>query len=362
MKLFNKILLIFFLIPFAIAASDIKKHEKTKTISKKFNVKSNATLYIKNKYGAVNVTTWDKNIIEIDVKIIVKGGNLDKVNEKLNTIHIDFEANESLVEARTRIEKAKSSWSWWGNNSKNISYKINYYIKMPITNNADLHNKYGNIDLDILEGKANIDCDYGTIQVEKLLNKDNSINLDYCGNSTINFLKSGNVNADYSKISINNSEELKVNADYTTVKIGQTNAINFNCDYGSVAIKEANYINGKLDYAGLNIGTVKKDLVINVDYGSLKIKDVAKGFNKIDIDASYTGVKIGTSSKNNFTFLIDLSYAGFKHPNNDILQIVKSIEKGSKKHYEGNFGNGSNNTSTIQINSSYGGVSLKLND
>ncbi len=360
MKLFNKISLIIFLIPLAIAASDLKKHEKTKTISKKFNVKSNATLYIKNKYGAVNVTTWDKNTIEIEVKIIVKGGNIEKVNEKLNTIHIDFEANESLVEARTRIENTKSSWSWWGNNSKNISYKINYYIKMPITNNADLNNKYGSIDIDVLEGKANIDCDYGSIQVEKLLNKENSINLDYCGNSTINFLKSGNINADYSKIAINNSEELKINADYTTVKIGKTKKINFNCDYGSVAINDVESVNGKLDYAGISIGTVRTDLNINVDYGSLKIKDLVKGFNKVYVDASYTGIKIGTSAKNDFTFLIDLSYASFKYPDN-YVQTTKSIKKGSKKYYEGSFGN-ENSNSKIQINSNYGGVSLKLND
>ena len=73
MKQFNKIVIALLLSPLFLFGAPIKKHEKSKTISKKFNVNSNATVYIKNKYGNVNVTTWDKNTVEIDVKITVKG-------------------------------------------------------------------------------------------------------------------------------------------------------------------------------------------------------------------------------------------------------------------------------------------------
>lgn len=360
MKLYSKIPFVLLLIPYIIFANDLRKHEKTKKISKSFNVKSNATLYVKNKYGNVNVSTWDKNTIQIDVKIIVKGSNIDKVDEKLNSINIDFEGNESLVEARTRIESNKSSWSWWGNSNKNISYKVNYYIKMPITNNADLNNKYGSIELGTLKGRANIDCDYGSIQIEKLLNEGNSINIDYCGSSTINFMNSGNISADYSKLTINESNNLKVNADYSGIKVGDVKNINFNSDYGSISINSAESISGNSDYAGMRIGTLKKDLNINTDYGGLKIKNLAKGFNKVVIDGSYAGIKIGTSSSNNFNFIMNLSYASFNYPD-ELVTTNKSIKKVSKKYYEGNFGS-ANSNSKIEIRSSYGGVSLKLND
>lgn len=357
MKLY-KLLFLFILIPTILIANDNKKHEKSKTINKKFTVNKNATLYISNKYGNLNVTTWNQNRIEIEVKITVKGDDISNIEQKLNAIDVHFEASENLVEARTKIESTKSKWSWWGKN--NTNYKINYFVKMPKTNNADLNNKYGNIELGILEGKANLNCDYGNLEVDKLLNETNSINLDYCGSSEINYMKSGSVNIDYSKLRIENSENLKVNADYSTVRIGKTTTLNFNSDYGSISASNVTTVIGATDYAAVKIGTLKKKLKINTDYGSIRVQNIVKGFDNITIDGSYAGIKLGTSSDNNFKFNIDLGYAGFNYPKEHV-DMFKSIKKSTKKHYEGTFGKGNSN-STINIKSRYGGVSLKIND
>ncbi len=356
MKLY-KLLFLFILIPGIIIAND-KKHEKSKTINKTFNVNKNATLYINNKYGNVNVTTWNENRIVIDVKITVKGDDLSAVERKLKDIDVRFEATSSLVEARTIIEDTKSSWSWWGNN--NTNYKINYFVKMPVTNNADLNNKYGNIELDKLEGKSNISCGYGKIQIDQLLNDFNNINIDYCSSSEINFIKSGNLNADYSKINVNKSNILRVNSDYSTVRIGTAGDVTFNSDYGSISADDVSSITGNSDYASIKIGTLKKTLKIDTDYGSVRVQDILKGFDSITIDGSYAGIKLGTNSDNNFNFTVDLGYAGFGYPENQV-EVFKSIQKSSKKYYEGTFGKGKTN-STITIKSRYGGVSLKLND
>ncbi|MDO6812514.1 hypothetical protein [Tenacibaculum soleae] len=357
MKLY-KLLFLFILLPTIMMATDKKKHEKSKTINKSFNVTKNATLYINNKYGNVNVTTWDQNRIEIDVKIIVKGNDLKTVTKKLNAINVLFEASSNLVEARTKIESIKSNWSFWSNS--NINYKINYFIKMPITNNADLNNQYGTIELDKLKGKANLNCDYGNIFVDALLNNTNTIELDYCGSSEINFIKAGTINIDYSKIKIEKSETLNINADYTTVKIGNTNYLRFNSDYGSVNVNNGGTIIGNSDYAAIKIGTLSKNLKINTDYGSVKVANILKGFEDITIDGSYTGIKLGTHSNNNFNLIVDLGYAGFNYPENKI-KFFKSIKKNTKKYYEGSFGK-TNNNSTINIKSKYGSVSLKVND
>lgn len=360
MKQFNKIVIALLLSPLFLFGAPIKKHEKSKTISKKFNVNSNATVYIKNKYGNVNVTTWDKNTVEIDVKITVKGKNEDKVNEKLNAINIEFEATESLVEAKTIIESIKSSWSWWGSNNNNLNYKINYYIKMPVTNNADLNNKYGNIDLDILEGKANINCDYGSIQIDKLSNPNNTIELDYCGNSNINYMKSGSVNADYSKLTIDKTDKVRVNADYSGIKIENADTVDFNCDYGSISITDAYTVDGNSDYTGMRIGKLRESLRIDTDYGGLRVKELVKGFSNVVIEGSYAGIKLGTASDNNFKFTVDLGFASFNYPE-ESTETFKSIKKSTKKYYEGVFGKG-DGKSVVKIRSSYGGVSLKLID
>ena len=55
MKNMYKLLLILFLIPLAITATDKKgKYTKSKTINKEFKVTKNATLNVNNKFGNIS--------------------------------------------------------------------------------------------------------------------------------------------------------------------------------------------------------------------------------------------------------------------------------------------------------------------
>ena len=359
MKSIYKITLLFLLLPLIASTNPIKKkHEKSRVIKKEFPVNSDAKVALNNRYGNLNITTWNKNRVEIEVTITVKGSDLDAVEDRLSTIDVMFNATKSLVEAETIFEKKKSNWSWW-RKSKNMNYKINYVVKMPKSNEVDLDNDYGNIYLGDLDGKADINCDYGKISVGDLSANNNSINLDYCSTSSITFMKSGSVNVDYSKITIDKTDNIKVNADYSGVKLGETRNVDFNSDYGSISIDAADNINGNSDYASMRIGTLRKNLNIDTDYGAIQIKNLAKGFESVDINGQYAGIKIGVAPDAVFNFEIDLQYAGFSR-DNEKMEFYKSISKSSKKYYQGKFGKGNTN-SKIRIKSQYGGVSIREN-
>lgn len=360
MKPIYRIAFLLLFIPFFTNANTgDKKHEKTKTIKKVYNVNSNAKVALNNRYGDFNITTWDKNRVEIEVIISVKGDDLDEVESKLNSIKIEFNASKSLVEAQTIFNEKKSSWSSWWGKSKNTNYKINYIVKMPKTNSVDLNNDYGSIYLGNLTGKAIINCDYGKISIGKLSAVNNEINLDYCSSSSISSMKSGSINIDYSKLTIDNSENIKLNADYSTIKFDKAGEIDFNLDYGSITINDSERINGNSDYVTLRFGTVRKELIIDTDYGSLTVKKLIKGFSKVDITGQYTGIKIGVEEGNSFNFEIDLQYSSFKR-DEDKVEIFKSITKSTKKYYEGTYGKGKTN-SILNVNSQYGSVRIEEN-
>lgn len=356
MKSIYKITLLFLLFPLITSAiTDEKKHEKKKIIKKEYSVNADAKVSINNRYGNLNITTWDKNQVEIEVTITVKGDDLDRVNERLNAIDVHFNASSNSVIAKTILEKEQSSWSFWKKNS-NINYQINYIVKMPKSNAVYLNNDYGSIFLDTLTGNADINCDYGKISIGELHANYNNINLDYCNSSTIGYLKNGNLNIDYSKISIEKADKIKVNADYSTLKFGTLDDINFTADYGSIVIDEATNVTGNSDYTSMNFGTIKKNLTIDTDYGSLSIKKLAKGFDNVTIDGQYAGIRIGVENDAVFDFELDLQYAGFKGDNNK-MEFYKKSSKSSKSYYLGKFGKGNSN-SKIKIRSQYGGVSI----
>ena len=106
-------------------------------------------------------------------------------------------------------------------------------------------------------------------------------------------------------------------------------------------------------------GTIRKSLKLDSDYGSIRVKNLAKDFDSVDIKSQYAGIRIGTDSNNNFSFVLDLQYAGFKR-NDDNIELFKSVVKSTKKHYEGVFGKG-NSSSKIKIRSQYGSVSFQEN-
>jgi len=358
MKNSAKLFLLFLLIPLTIFATEKKgKYTKNKTIAKEFKVTKDATLNVSNKYGNIDIVTWNENNIEVVVKITTNGDDEDKVKKRLEEVTVEFDANSKYVSAKTMIEKSSASWNWWGNKN-NVNMEINYQIKMPITNHVNLSNDYGSINLNKLEGKATINCDYGKLNIGELLNASNSINIDYTNNSTISFMRNGNINADYSTLKIDKAGKIELNADYSHVSFGSVDRLNYSCDYGSLKIENAENMNGTSDYMNLNIGKLLVSGVFNLDYGSLKIEELGQRLKELNIQSSYTHIKLGLHPNAAFDITATLSYSGFKH--GDRFTFNKEIEKPTSKYYEGYY-NSPNSGSKIFIKSSYGSISFNNN-
>ena len=334
-------------------------HTKEKTIKKEFTVNSNATLEIDNSYGNVNIITYagTKTIIEVTIK--TNSNNAEKAQEKLDEITVDFKGSSELVSAKTIFNKNKSKswWNSWGNNN-NVNMEINYVVKLPITNNVNISNDYGSINLDKLEGRALINCDYGKITTKELMADNNALNFDYTKNSYFEYIKSGKINADYSDFTVAKSKNLEISADYTksTIKIAEN--VSYNCDYGSFTVENVNNLSGNGDYLTMVIGDVYKNIEIRADYGSIKIGKMTANAGNVLIQSDYTGITIGYDSSYNFNFELDLQYASLR--DSDGFQFTKKRVESTEKYYQGYYGS-SSSPNLIKINSDYGSVSFKSN-
>ncbi len=353
----HKILFILLVVPVMAFATDKGKgkYEKSKSIKKEYSVDSDALLRIDNKYGNVDVTSWNKNQVVIEVKITVSGNNEEKVIKRLSMIDVKFDASRGEVYAKTVIGKNSSNWSsWWGKKS-NVHYQIDYKVKVPMTNDASLNNDYGNIYLNELKGDASINCDYGKIIIGDLYSTRNKINLDYCSSSTIGKMNGGSINADYSKFTVEDAGDIRLNADYSTSVFESLNDLSYNCDYGSLKANRARSIVGDGDYLTTRLGQIAKKVEITSDYGSIRIEDLKEGFDTVSINGEYCSIKIGTPDAP-FNFELKLSYGGFKRGDYN-YDFTKKIEKSSSKYYEGTYKNGSGK-SKITIDSEYGSVTF----
>ena len=335
------------------------KYKKEKTITKTFNVSDNATLKVDNSYGNLDIVTWDGTTIDFEIKITTTGDNEEKVQDKLDDITIDFSGSQNLVTAITKFKKSKdNAWWKWGSSS-NVQMKINYIVKIPITNNVNLNNDYGNINLGTLEGRAEINCDYGKITTKELLAENNILNFDYSNNCYFEFIKSGKIDADYSGFTVSKANRLDIIADYTKSKIELAEDITYNCDYGGLTVEKVNNLKGNGDYLTVIIGDVFKNIDINADYGSIKIDKLHKSVKNVSIDSDYVGIKIGYAPALSFDFNIELEYGSLKDNEGNFNFIKKRMES-SDRYYTGYY-NTQNSGTMVKINSEYGSVTFFQN-
>jgi len=358
LKIQFRLALLLLLMPFIVLANselDAIKTIKERNIKKSFNVSSNATLKVNNSYGNLNIVTWDQNRIEFDITIKVSGNNAEKVQDRLNQINVEFSATNDLVSAITRIEKNDNSWWNWGK-KMNLKLEINYIVKMPITNNVDLSNDYGSINLDKLEGNAKIVCDYGKITTKELMAGNNDIRFDYSSNCYFEYIEGGEIRADYSGFTVSKTKNLNVRADYTKSIIEVVENLEYTCDYGSLKIDNINNLNGQGDYLGLRLGNVFKNVNIKSDYGSIKIDRMASKANNVTIKSDFTGITIGHDANYNFDFDIDLEFASLRE--SDGFNFTNKEIDMTEKRYNGYHGS-QNSGNLVKINSEYGSVTFK---
>ncbi len=334
------------------------KHTKEKIIKKEYTVSRDALLKIDNSYGNINIITYSGNTVSIEVKIKTNGNSLEKVEEKLNEITVDFQASSTKVSATTVFHKNRSNTWWnWGRSS-NVNMEINYLIKLPITNSVDLNNDYGSINLDRLEGHAKINCDYGKITTKELMADDNAISFDYTNNSFFEYIKSGKISADYSGFTVAKTKHLEIEADYTKSVVEIAENVTYSCDYGSITIQKANTVKGDGDYLTARFGEIYKSIHLTSDYGSIKIDKMTANAGNVSIDSDYTGITIGYDANYNFKFDINLEYASLRGAED--LQFTSKKEESNDKYYKGYRGSATTNN-LIKISTDYGSVTFKSN-
>ena len=352
MKKQCKILILFILIPFFGHAIDNDfLHSKEKNIKKAYYVNPDATLSIDNSYGTISVTTWNEDKIELDISIKVSGDNENWVNQRIETIAVDIVALKGMISAKTIL--GNSSYKGQG---KNNSFEINYTLKIPKNGSVKLNNKYGNISTSDLFAEADIKCKYGKITLGRL-SGNSTIQMEYCSNSSIAFLKNAMVTAKYSNLKIGETTKLDLISDYTDIEIEQSDAIKYNSKYGKIRIQNVKTLDASGNYLTIKIGEVFDYLKLNTKYSSLAVQSINAKANSVTVVAGYTGINIGYHNNFAFDFNVLLKYANFKYDSD--LEIDSKEESSNSKKYSGfHKKKGLNN---LNIISDYGNVTLTRN-
>ncbi|MFN0015869.1 MAG: hypothetical protein ACKVU2_15105 [Saprospiraceae bacterium] len=342
--------------------------EFSKKINREFNISATGTTAIYNKYGKVNINTWQNNSVKIDITIVVNATDQRTADRTFERIKVNFMNTADYVKAETVIE-SEAKISWLGNNCQD--FKINYEVWMPIGNQLDLKNKYGNSFVAALNGKLKAEIKYGDLRTEAV-NNNADLSIGY-GKANLAKVRNLTGYLSYGGLNITEAAEVQMDSKYSDFQIDQAMAVRVTSKYDNFNLGDIEDLRVQTKYANLRVNTTKAvyvtaqytDVKMNsisgsvdadLNYGSLKVGALGRNFSEARIVGKYTDVQMNVESGAAFRFDAEGMHTGLRTPHG--ATISRKDKKGSHSLVAGFVGD-AKAPRLVHARLSYGDFTLK---
>lgn len=345
------------------------RREFSKTIKKEFEISTDGTTGIYNKYGTVNIHTWDRNRVKVEVMIVVKASGEEVAQSIFDRIDVNFSNSSNYVSAKTEI--SSTSKSWWKDNNNKADYSINYEVWMPPSNQLELEAHYCDSKVAPLEGNATVQVKYGNLIMEGLGDELN-LSLAYgtgtvnrVGNATIKSAhctltlmeaKDLEIESKYSTISVEKAGDIRCDTKYDTYKLGQVGEFRNTGKYDNLEIQKAESVFLDSDYTHFFARSISKNIDLEMSYSDVTVEELTRGFSVANLLGEYSDFKLGIASGANYELDANATYAGIGYPRD--LTVVYEKEKMNAHEVKGHMGSSGG---VIKARLKYGALKVRKN-
>lgn len=345
------VLAMFILVPLSLYA----QNEQTKEYHEEFSADKNTILTVENKYGNVDMKDWENNSVKIDVIVTVSNSNSEKAERLLSYIDVVISQEGNEIIAKTVFDEKFSRSSNWRDDN---DLSIDYTIQMPKDLAVNLNNKYGNIFISELTGKANIVLKYGKMKANKISRGDekplSAIDLGYSDASIeeSDWLK---INMKYSKLDMTNTTAIVLLSKYSKLSIDDCSSLVIEGKYDTYDLGSLSNLVATCSYSGFKIEEVKEKLNLDTRYTDCTVEYVPPAFETIDIQTKYGGYRIGIDDNASYNLDGFAEYAKIQY--HDTGNVSRITENTSTKVF-GTVGNDPDPSASVKVVSKYGNVRL----
>jgi hypothetical protein len=348
------------------AGQSVSAKEFERNIKKSSPISANGLVELSNTRGTIDVRTWNKNEVSIDVLITVNARNIGDANQVFDRIQIKFDSYKNRVNSRTIIHDVPK-WNY-----VRSEYTIDYVVYMPKKCNLSLFNKYGDALIAELEGKATLSVQHGNIRlktIERLLTLDlkyGNCTVARAANSEITMVhgnirlkKAENINfaTSYSKINVDEAADIKSTSVNDTYKLGIVQEFRNIGKYDKIEIKQVDNIIVFSKFTDFKIDVVNKHADFDMVYGSVEIAKVTEGFSDILMVGENTDFRLNVEEGSDYKMNATARYANLKYPT--VSNIIWKDTKGDEQKVEFYVGKKANPYSYIKARVKYGDISIK---
>jgi hypothetical protein len=279
-----------------IAVAPLLSQQYSRRIVKSYQVNNSTTVDIYNKYGKIQIVTWEKDSVRFNIELQIKASNDSKLNKLKSNIDFNFTGTEYYVIAKTRI----------GNNTSSIfndiadiagsilssdnQVTIDYLVMMPKHINLKLENKFGDVYIDDLEGNLNVTLSNGELKANNL-SGNTVINLS-SGDGVVNSIKDGKMVISYSDFHIKEVDKLSIDSRSSRINIDKADFLKLASRRDKLYLPDVSELYGESYWSDFTIYILRNELNFNLNNGNLSIDAIQRGFSFIQIISEYTDLDL----------------------------------------------------------------------
>lgn len=326
-------------------------------------VNSETSLEIDNKYGTIQITSWNKDSVEIRAEVEAFSSDLDRLRRLFQGVNVNISGSSYLVRGYTSFTQNISMLfeSFKGLTSKLIPYEsrlhINYYIKAPEYIDMRITNKYGDVYMESNKAKLTLNLSNGAFKANAL-NEAYGMELVFC-DATVNKLTKGRLNTSFSEVEIDESADLSITSISSKFNLENTVSVNVESRRDEFFIGKISSLKGNSYFSDLRIEEVGKELNMVLKYGDLDAEFISKGIEMVTLNSAYTDISLAFDKSVSYNLDIRHLNAFLVLPDDD-ARLEKKVVNEEKKEYMtfGTVGRNPGNVKVV-IDATRGNIYLK---
>ncbi|NND94619.1 MAG: hypothetical protein HKN45_07100 [Flavobacteriales bacterium] len=310
MKTYNfRILVLFFALLTIVDlwAQDVNMDKKV--YEKNYIANSGSYVELSNKYGDIEVNTWEKDSVSVRVEVKTFSEKWDWREEMMESIDVDFTCSAGFIVVETTWGEGANFWKKsaykvakeFGNNRIEVQYKVSLPKNMPL----EIENRFGNVFIGDYDGQLEVKVHHGDFRARRLKNLRN-LDIRY-GKAKIKEVEQAQIDmGSGSSLDLQHGGELMITSSSSEIEIETLNSLNINSRHDDIYLERPSSVNGSFSLSDLKISDLQKDIKADCKFGSVRIQEVARNADSVDIDGDKTDIIVGLASDFAGRFNIDV--------------------------------------------------------
>lgn len=347
----------------AWSASPPSKLSYSRTVTKTFQVASGAAFSVTNKYGKVDVVAWDKNEIRAVVTITTDAASDEDARDLAGQIVIHAsQSGPQSVSLSTAYDPSEGGGFWSrffgiSAGSQRKSVHIDYALTVPRSlASVAIHNSYGDVSANGLTGQVSVHLNYGHFRLTRIQGN-LTLDVNY-GKGSLSDIQGGSVGGNYSDFQLDNVSNLQYHSNYSDCKVTNATGLEFRANYGNFTADQITDLQAHSNYTDYKIGSLGGASELDVTYGNVRIRSLAKDFGGLDYKGTYGDLSVGIISDRPLRLDIRLTRGNLKTSSLDLGQVTRN-SSGGNMTLSGTLAGGGEKAPRLQIKGTYTDVTLQ---